>query len=150
MRNTAPLNGAVTAAPASCCTVEERAVFNRTEALILDGVEWLRLILETCSATVIAVGVVTAAANLTRHWIVRSSKDFAVIRLWFARYLVLALEFQLAADILSTAIAPTWEQIGKLGAIAVIRTGLNYFLTQEMREERREVDTTSTTEQELK
>lgn len=45
-------------------------------------------------------------------------------------------EFQLGADILSTAIAPSWEQIGRLGAIAVIRTGLTYFLTREMREER--------------
>jgi uncharacterized membrane protein len=48
----------------------------------------------------------------------------------------LALEFQLGADILSTAIAPSWDEIGKLGAIAVIRTGLNYFLSIEMREER--------------
>ena len=50
-------------------------------------------------------------------------------------YLALALEFQLGADILSTAVAPSWDQIGKLGAIAVIRTLLNYFLTREMREE---------------
>jgi uncharacterized membrane protein len=58
------------------------------------------------------------------------------IRLTPARFLALALEFQLGADILSTAIAPSWDQIGKLGAIAVIRTALNYFLTREMREER--------------
>jgi uncharacterized membrane protein len=52
---------------------------------------------------------------------------------------VLALEFQLAADILSTAVAPTWEAIGKLAAIAVIRTVLNYFLTKEMEKEKTEV-----------
>ena len=40
------------------------------------------------------------------------------------------------ADILSTAIAPSWQQIGKLGAIAVIRTGLNFFLSKEMESER--------------
>ena len=39
-------------------------------------------------------------------------------------------------DILSTPIAPSWDQIGKLGAIVVIRTGLNYFLMREMKEER--------------
>ncbi|MDQ1524971.1 MAG: hypothetical protein QOE47_2895, partial [Pyrinomonadaceae bacterium] len=59
-------------------------------------------------------------------------------RLTLARYLALALEFQLGADILSTAIAPSWDQIGKLGAIAVIRTGLNYFLMREMKQERGE------------
>ena len=66
---------------------------------------------------------------------------FNEIRLTLARFLALALEFQLGADILSTAIAPSWDQIGKLGAIAVIRTGLNYFLTREMKEEgKRQVD----------
>ncbi len=45
------------------------------------------------------------------------------------------MEFQLGADILSTAVAPSWDQIGKLGAIAVIRTTLNYFLTKEMQQE---------------
>jgi uncharacterized membrane protein len=47
------------------------------------------------------------------------------------------LEFQVGADILSTAIAPSWEQIGKLAAIASIRTLLNYFLTKELENERR-------------
>lgn len=50
--------------------------------------------------------------------------------------LALAIELQLAADILLTAIAPRWDRIGKLGAIVVIRTGLNYFLMREMKEER--------------
>ncbi len=54
-------------------------------------------------------------------------------------YLALALEFQLAADIISTAVAPSWQEIGKLGAIAVIRTALNYFLTREIEQERDEV-----------
>ena len=62
-------------------------------------------------------------------------KSFNRIRLTLARYLALALEFQLGADSLSTAIAPSWDQIGKLGAIAIIRTALNFFLTREMRDE---------------
>ena len=58
------------------------------------------------------------------------------IRLTLARFLALSLEFQLGADILSTAIAPSWTDIGQLGAIALIRTALNYFLAREMKEER--------------
>jgi len=68
-------------------------------------------------------------------------ENYNKIRLLLARYLALALEFQLGADILSTAISPSWDQIGKLGAIAVIRTALNYFLSMEMREERKLSDT---------
>jgi len=48
--------------------------------------------------------------------------------------IVTALEFQLASDILKTAIAPTYENLIQLGAIAVIRTFLNYFLSKELKE----------------
>ena len=49
-----------------------------------------------------------------------------------ARWLVLALEFALAADIVRTAIEPTWKDIGMLASIAVIRTFLNYFLMRDL------------------
>ncbi len=54
------------------------------------------------------------------------------IRLRLGRWLALALEFELGADILRTAIAPTWAEIGQLAAIAAIRTALNYFLQKEI------------------
>jgi uncharacterized membrane protein len=50
----------------------------------------------------------------------------------FASWIVLALEFALAADIVDTAISPTWNQIGQLAAIAAIRTGLNFFLERDV------------------
>jgi len=55
------------------------------------------------------------------------------IRIQFGSSLTVALELLLAADILATAIAPTWDDIGKLAAIAVLRTALNYFLERELR-----------------
>ena len=105
------------------------------EETIIEGIQWLRLAIETLGACVIAVGVLVALATFARAAVARHAVSFTAMRLSFARYLVLALEFQVGADILSTAVAPTWDQIGKLGAIAVIRTALNYFLTREMREE---------------
>ena len=61
------------------------------------------------------------------------------VRLRLGRWLALALEFLLAADILRTAVAPTWSEIGQLAAIATIRTALNFFLQLEIdrAEERR-------------
>lgn len=50
----------------------------------------------------------------------------------FAGWIILALEFALGADIVRTAIAPTWDDIGQLAAIAAIRTGLNYFLEKDI------------------
>lgn len=54
------------------------------------------------------------------------------VRLRLGRWLTVALEFELAADILRTAVAPTWNEIGQLAAIVVLRTVLNYFLQQEI------------------
>ncbi len=50
----------------------------------------------------------------------------------FAVWLLLALEFELAADVLQTAISPTWDDVGKLAAIAAIRTVLNFFLEKDI------------------
>src|ERR1043165_3633234 len=55
------------------------------------------------------------------------------IRIQFGSSLTIALELLLAADILATAIAPTWDDIGKLAAIATLRTALNYFLERELK-----------------
>ncbi len=55
-----------------------------------------------------------------------------VVRLKLGRWLALALEFELAADILRTAVAPTWSEIGQLAAIAALRTALNFFLQREI------------------
>ncbi|HEY1113459.1 MAG TPA: DUF1622 domain-containing protein [Chitinophagaceae bacterium] len=59
-------------------------------------------------------------------------KKNAWLRVQFGSSLTVALELLLAADILATAVAPTWDDIGKLAAIAAIRTALNYFLEKEL------------------
>jgi uncharacterized membrane protein len=106
------------------------------ESSIINVVQWLRLIVETTGALIIGLGVLAAGYQFVRALVPPQLESFNGIRLTLARFLALALEFQLGADILSTAIAPTWDQIGKLGAIAVIRTALNYFLMREMRDEK--------------
>jgi len=66
------------------------------------------------------------------------------IWLRFARWLVAGLTFQLAADVIESSITTSWESVGRLGAIAVIRTFLDYFLERdvaEARERQREPET---------
>ncbi|QMU27101.1 DUF1622 domain-containing protein [Adhaeribacter radiodurans] len=108
------------------------------EEHIINAVQGLKLLVETVGAIIIGMGVLIALYYFIRALLPPKVDNFNKIRLVLARYLALALEFQLGADILSTAIAPSWDQIGKLGAIAVIRTALNYFLSLEMKEEQRE------------
>lgn len=55
------------------------------------------------------------------------------IRIKLESYLVLALEFFIAGNIVKTIITPTWQSLGILGAIVVIRTVLSYFLTKDLK-----------------
>ena len=105
------------------------------QGAIINIVQWLRLGVETTGALIVALGVIIALRGLVAMMFSRRPADFNAIRLVLARYLALALEFQLGADILSTAVEPSPKQIAQLGAIAIIRTALNYFLSLEMREE---------------
>jgi len=106
------------------------------EELVVNLVLWLKLLIEAIGALVIGVGMILAGLRFTRGSFPPVARDFIDVRLTLARFLAIALEFQLGADILSTAVAPSWDAIGKLAAIAVIRTALNYFLSRDMQEER--------------
>lgn len=110
--------------------------------------EWLRALAEGLALVAEAIGAVVVAVALARAvW--RYARDLISraepfpherIRLGVGRSLALALEFLLAADIVRTAVAPTWEEIGKLAAIAAIRTALNFFLEREITREERRVE----------
>ena len=90
--------------------------------------------IEILSAVVIAIAlirfVVLYSKNMLQPMAERNNQQ---IRIQFGSSLTIALELLLAADILATAIAPTWDDIGKLAAIAVLRTSLNYFLERELK-----------------
>ncbi|HVZ09065.1 DUF1622 domain-containing protein [Rhodopila sp.] len=105
------------------------------EETIASLVLWLKLCVEAIGALVIGLGSVLATMRFARGSFPPTARDFTEARLTLARFLSIALEFQVGADILSTAVAPSWDAVGKLAAIAVIRTALNYFLSREMREE---------------
>ncbi|MEP7109349.1 MAG: DUF1622 domain-containing protein, partial [Ferruginibacter sp.] len=55
------------------------------------------------------------------------------IRIQFGSSVSVALELLLGADVLATAVSPDWNEIGKLAAIAILRTALNYFLERELK-----------------
>jgi len=96
-----------------------------------------QFLLESISVFCVITGLVkTVQLVLSYNHVHRRQKPpFDEVRLRFGRWLALALEFQLGADILATTIAPTLEQLVQLALIAVIRTFLNYFLGKEMETE---------------
>ncbi|MFJ9565035.1 DUF1622 domain-containing protein [Streptomyces fuscichromogenes] len=120
------------------------------ESTLKDVVDTMVHLVEFAGALVIFIGALWVSVQLLTtavRW-GRSSgagtleprREFNRIRLSLGRFLILGLEFQLAGDILRTAIAPTFTEIGQLAAIATIRTALNYFLGKEIEKEREEVE----------
>lgn len=110
------------------------------EALLTTVVSYMEVILELISVLCVAIGLfktLQLSLILVRQHRRRPSFPLVDIRLQFGVWLAVALEFQLGADILATTIAPSFETLGKLGAIALIRTFLNYFLNKELVEEYR-------------
>jgi len=92
-------------------------------------------LVDACTGAVVALGVLAALAEVLRHGLSRRlayEDAMRQIRLTLARWLALALELALAADVLRSVVAPSWDDIGKLAAIAGLRTALNYFLEKEL------------------
>lgn len=90
---------------------------------------------EILAAVVISVAliqfIIKYVKNLAEPDVEQKNQN---VRIQFGSSLAIALELLLAADILATAIAPTWNDIGKLAAIATLRTALNYFLERELKQ----------------
>ncbi len=95
---------------------------------------YLGYIVEILAALVIGLALLQFIYNYVKHLLqTNDGTTNQKIRIHFGSSLTIALELLLAADILATAIAPTWDEIGKLASIAVLRTALNYFLERELK-----------------
>jgi uncharacterized membrane protein len=106
------------------------------------------MIIHVMALLVVAFGTVQAFIRSIRAMLSPSAtgKHFHVAYIQYARWLVSGLTFQLAADIVESAFSPSWDEIGRLAAIAVIRTFLNFFLERDLAElEKREAATSRLT-----
>ena len=100
--------------------------------------EWSVLLIDWMALILIVIGTVEAffAALRLAMGGAHNNHERRLVWLSYARWLVAALTFQLAADIIESSIAPTWDDIGRVAAIAVVRTFLNYFLERDLNETR--------------
>jgi len=96
--------------------------------------ESIALGVEVGAALIIAYGAIEALYRAVRSIAARRSTLEQRKDVWlnFGFWLLLGLEFELAADIVRTAVSPTWTDIGQLAAIGMIRTFLNYFLEKDL------------------
>jgi len=92
------------------------------------------VLIEAAAVVVVAYGAVEAFVKFGRIVINPGATHGERKALWrgLGMWLLLGLELELAADIIGSVVSPTWYEIGRLGAIAVIRTFLNYFLEKDL------------------
>jgi uncharacterized membrane protein len=96
--------------------------------------ESIAMAVESAAALIIAYGALETLWGLAQTALQRRSKvgERKSLLMRFGVWLLLGLEFELAADIVRTAIAPTWTDIGQLASIGIIRTFLNHFLERDL------------------
>jgi uncharacterized membrane protein len=110
------------------------------EQLLRNFVGLLVRLIEVAGAVIIFSGAVVSFFRFLKVALVkRTASALVPVRLDLGRLLALGLEFQLASDILRSAVAPSFDEIGKLAAIATIRTALNFFLSREIKIEGAEI-----------
>lgn len=109
------------------------------ESIFISFADRAGLLVEGAAVLIVVFGAAEAFARLVWTVWARTATHRQRKEIWrrFGVWLLLGLEFELAADIIGSVISPTWEDIGELAAIAAIRTFLNYFLEKDL--ERAEV-----------
>lgn len=101
--------------------------------ILFTTVPLLKIILEIVAALCVLTGLLRTLWLAWKFRVHLNDPDvISQLRVSFGSWLVLALEFQLGSDILSTTIAPSFEELGQLAIIAAIRTLLNYFLQKDL------------------
>ncbi|MFA7681529.1 MAG: DUF1622 domain-containing protein [Candidatus Peribacteraceae bacterium] len=63
-----------------------------------------------------------------------------LIRIELAKYLSLGLEFLVGRDVIGTIVHPTWDELGKLIIIVLLRTAVSLFLDYELRKLHRDME----------
>jgi uncharacterized membrane protein len=102
------------------------------EELLDSAFSYVVPIIEACGALVIVIEVARTIIVYVARYVRRAGRQPASLRLRLGQSMVMGLEFQVAADILKTALAPTWNDILLLAALIALRTVLNYLLEAEL------------------
>jgi uncharacterized membrane protein len=104
------------------------------EDLLAVATRYASLAIDSMALVLIVIGTIEAFIGGIRTWLDPAATNHEHREVWlrYSHWLVAALTFQLASDIIETAVAPTWDDIGKLAVIAIIRTFLNYFLGRDV------------------
>ena len=99
--------------------------------------EWVFYIINAVGIVIIVCGVILVTFEFLfsglfflKH---KQITDKNQLRLHLGSYILLGLEFLIAADIIETVLHPTTERLIVLGVVVLIRTIISFFLDRELK-----------------
>jgi uncharacterized membrane protein len=102
------------------------------EDILIKAIGYIVPVVEACGALVIVIEVIRTIVQYLTVCVRRECAIMAPLRIRLGQAMVMGIEFQVAADILKTALAPTWNDILLLAALIALRTVLNFLLEREL------------------
>lgn len=97
------------------------------------------LLVGVLGVCIILIGCLRAVATFVLN-VGKNGHLLADLRIGIGQYLALGLEFLVAKDIIDTVLKPTWNDLGKLAVIIVLRTAITIFLAYEVKGVRKELE----------
>ncbi|HKU44717.1 MAG TPA: DUF1622 domain-containing protein [Polyangiales bacterium] len=104
------------------------------EHLLTEVAGHIAVVIQALAVLIVVVGVLLALVESAKLVARGNASEHEKRAIWirFSRWLVAALTVQMAADIVETSSTPSWDEIGRLAAIAAVRTFLSYFLDRDL------------------
>jgi uncharacterized membrane protein len=104
------------------------------EELLHTSAYILSKLLEAATLVLLALGALMAVISLFAGLLARHPPAEVALGVWqgLSRWMMVGLEFLLAADLVSTVVSPSWDELGRLATIAAIRTVLGFFLGRDL------------------
>ncbi|MEG1616640.1 MAG: DUF1622 domain-containing protein [Bacteroidales bacterium] len=100
---------------------------------------FIATVISVLSLSVVVYGTLIGIIGFIRNEAGRLNGTYSTttvrrIRIDVGSYLLLGLEFLIAADILETVLKPGLDELAVLGGIVLVRIILSYFLNREIKE----------------
>ena len=102
------------------------------EIILTTAIGFLVPLVEACGALVIVIEVLRTIVLYLISVFKNRPRQPISLRIRLGQSMVMGLEFQVAADILKTALSPQWNDVLLLAALIGLRTLLNYLMEYEI------------------
>ena len=100
----------------------------------------LTYIVEVCTIIMEMFGIAVLVFTAIKCFVMWIKKDHHRLRLNLAEGIALSLEFKMGSEVLRTVVVRTWEELGILGAVILLRGLLTFLIHWEIKNEEKSIE----------